>query len=573
MMIRKLFFATIVAGGLSGLGAAEFSRLEIGEVPAGKEFLGEMVLTRAKERTAFSDGGDTLKVSFRLDPKLEGEKYAVETKGGQSLVAAGRVRGLIYGAGALLRSVEWGERSFKVADGVKSGCPVKPIRCAYWARHFYNWYHMASTDELVRYAEDLALWGINTINYQFVYPAVDFEYSRPGDVERFERVSRELAKALAVRDIDIIAKGGNNQAPFDTDPKLRGEPNVDPKRGNNGFNVCPAKPGGMEFLLKQQRTALAKYEGVKLDWLFHWPFDEGGCECEKCRPWGGNGFLKMCKQLAAQNKAMRPEIRTLLCTWTFHDDEFEMLWKYLGTADSKWIDGLIIDSHGDFPKYPLEHKLPREVSIITFPEISMWGREPWGGFGAIAMPSRFERLFRQCEKVVSGYMFYSEGLFEDINKVTVTQLYVDPSRNWRDIVREYCRYELPGVDPDKFLELVVHLENGQVLPNFEKRSPTVANVGRGDIPHFNDFEGRCRYCLEEAEKAEKLAAEIEKSMSPSRRANWRWRQIRLRTIIDLSVNTERKWNTPIADKAYEELVRLYHADRTYGCIRSPIPYK
>lgn len=548
-------------------------RADVTALPADAAFVGDVLVDRAKERTAFAPTGRTLSVAYALDAALTGETYRVSVRGDRASIRAGRLRGLLFGTGKLLRSIEWRADSFSVPEGERTICPTKPIRIAYYARHFYNWYHMATAADLVRYTQDLALWGVNCVNCQLVFPVVDLKNAWGDDVKRYEAVSGRFADALARMDLGIVGGGGGNQAPDKTDPALRGEPNKDPKRGNMGFNVCPAKPGGLEFLLKQHRSYLDKSKGIRFEWLSHWPYDEGGCDCAICRPWGGNGYLKLCKTFAAQNALVYPKAKSLVSTWTFHDDEYELLYKYLATDESKWIGALNIDSHGDFPKYPLTHKLPRDIPIVTFPEISMWGREPWGGFGAIAMPARFERLFRQCERVVSGFMFYSEGLSEDLNKVVVTQLYDNPTRHWQDIIREYCRWEFPGVDPDRFVELVTHLENMHALPNFQKRTVGAQEVGRGADPVFADFEARCRYCLEEATKAEALSAELEKSLVPSRRACWRWRHIRLRTIIDKEIFAARKWNTPVADAAYRELVKIYNAKRTYSWLRPPIKDK
>ena len=570
-MSRPAFFALLLLSGAAGAASAyDGVKVDSSGVRTAQAFVGGILQTRVAERMTSATGTNTLAVAYVLDPSLAGERYRVMVKDGRAEVRAGRTRALIFGTGALLRRIAWADGAFAVADGVIDACPAKPFRMAYTARHFYNWYHMASTEQLVRYIEDLVLWGINSVHMQFAYPVVDLEYARPGDVERFERISHEFGAALARMDLDYIGYGGGNQAPFNTDPRLKAEPNVDPKRGNNGFNVCPAKPGGLEFLRRQQSAALARFKDVHSSWLEHWPFDEGGCACAACSPWGGNGYLSLCAALAADNAKACPGSKSLLSTWTFHDDEFARLYAYLAKPESDWIGAILVDSHGDFPKYVLEHELPRKIPIVTFPEISMWGREPWGGFGAVAMPSRFERLFRQCEKVVSGFQFYSEGLAEDLNKVVVTQLYCEPSRSWREIVRDYCRYEFPGVDPERFVTLVTHLENTQVLPNFDAKSNVMPNVGRGDVPHFDDFEARCRYCLDEARKGEALSAELERSLSSGRRNSWRWRQIRLRTVIDREIFTARSWHTPTSDAAYRELVKIYNADRTYGCIQPPI---
>ena len=553
--------------------AGEFTKLttDLSALPAQQAWIGSLVTSRAAERTTFSDRGPTFSISFVLDPKISGERSQICVKGPRAEIRAGRVRGLVFGAGALLRSMNWRSDSFTVAEGERTFEPKKPLRCAYYARHFYNWYHTASADELIHLTEDLELSGVNTIRFQFFFPSIDVIRSKEGDVQSFEQASRRLTDALERMDMDLVCLGGGNQAPDTAPAELRAAPQTDGKRGNGGFNVCPAKPGGFEYLTNLQQIALAKYEGVKINWFSHWPYDEGGCTCEKCRPWGGNGYLRLVKELAKQNRVQHPQARVLLGTWTFYDDEFELLYKYLATEDSKWIDALIVDAHGDFPKYVLNHKLPREVQIVTFPEISMWGRAPWSGFGGIAMPARFERIFRQCERVATGFICYSEGIYEDLNKFVVTQLYVDPSRHWQDIVREYCHWEFPGMDEIRFVELITLLEETQVLPDFKQKSSLdQLTVGHDETPVNGDFLEYCRECHAKATKAEALSAELEKALTPACRASWRWRQLRLRTIVDKEIFGARTLHTPVADEVYRELIKLYHAERTCPWVRSPL---
>ena len=142
-------------------------------LPPEKAFLGDIVLRRAQDRTAFSEKAGTLAVAFRLDASLKGDDAAVTVRDGRAVIRAGRVRGLVFGAGELLRAATWCEEGFSLDDGELAFRPVKPIRTAYWARHFHNWYHLATAAELKEYAEDLALWGVNGFKYQLCFPAVD----------------------------------------------------------------------------------------------------------------------------------------------------------------------------------------------------------------------------------------------------------------------------------------------------------------------------------------------------------------------------------------------------------------
>ena len=79
------------------------------------------------------------------------------------------------------------------------------------------------------------------------------------------------------------------------------------------------------------------------------------------------------------------------------------------------------------------------LPLLNFPEISMWGRAPWGGWGANPLPTRFETLWQQTNGSVVGGMPYSEGIYEDMNAVIAWQHYW-AGTNANDTLREYVRF-------------------------------------------------------------------------------------------------------------------------------------
>ena len=558
---------TVVAGvgvwaaSMSGAdaSAANFTRVasDVSALPAERRFVANVLEARIKERlqNEADAKGAALTVAYRLDPSLGGETAKVAVKGSRVEIAAARPRALFYGIARLMEEMRWSPTSFALEDGVWTVRPVKPIRLAYWARHFHNWYHMASADELKRYAEDMMLMGVNGFKYQYVYPSVNKAGARADEIVAFERISKEVYAHLQAMDADFLLGGGGNQVPSDTPEELRGAPETDEMRGNLGFNACPAKPKALELMLKLRRQALDGLvrDGVKPGWFLHWPFDEGGCECDACRPWGGNGFIGLCKRYDAMNKVTFPGVKTVLSTWVFHDDDYDGLWNYLAKSESKWIDGLMIDSHGDFPKYALEHPLPRKLPVITFPEISMYRRWPWGGYGAIAMPARFERLFRQCEKVADGFMFYSEGLSEDVNKFLVARIYSEPTSSWQAAMRAYARLFLPGIAPEDFVRYCAMLEESHEFP--------IQATQFGGEPPTEEFFATCGPRTREiAAFAEKL----DRDLLPSVRTTWRWRQLKLRADIDAHAANSRKLMTPAYERMARELIEMYHVDPEDG---------
>ena len=77
-------------------------------------------------------------------------------------------------------------------------------------------------------------------------------------------------------------------------------------------------------------------------------------------------------------------IKSIVSTWCYDTPpagEWAGLARFLET-DKSWLDYIMADSHTDFPRFPLDQGVPGGLPLVNFPEISMYGRTPWGGYGA-----------------------------------------------------------------------------------------------------------------------------------------------------------------------------------------------
>ncbi len=564
---------TILLLFLSSAAAAEYSRLDVdvSEIPAENAFLAELVSSRIYERTPPSPSGGIFRIVFAIDPTLSNETAAVRVRDGCAEVRGGRFRALVFGAGCLLRSICYGAKTFDVSSGEFAFRPAKSIREVYLARHFNTWYHRASAEELSRYVDDLVLCGVNSIKSFPTVAAVDRRFSDDSERQMFEATTRVLVRRIKNLDIGFAVSGGGNVSGKAIPKSIRAERyGPDVMRGFSDFSVCPEKPGGLEQLLSERREALKASEGLAIGEFVYWPYDEGGCACGKCSPWGGRGYLKLIERMAKMNGVAHPEARHIVSTWLFDDADWQGLYRYLQTQD--WVGGLVVDSHDKFPEYPLHHPVPKNIPIITFPEVSMWGRFPWGGTGATPLPRRFERLFREAEPVASGFSIYSEGLFDDVSKFEIAALYANPKISYRDALAEYCHYEFPGADAADFVRLCEMLEDIHCtsLDPAAHAGDTSNNSLANYVKFADDVELSRRASV--AEMAESLAEKVECAMLPCRRGTWRWRQIALRAKIDAAVYRARDIRPDAAVAAYRELIELYHAERQYHLMCEGCPF-
>lgn len=465
-------------------------------------------------------------------------------------VSGANESGVLYGLGKLLRNGSFKDGRFRPGSWRGVSSPAKPYRIVYLAPHFYNYYQCAPLDELKKYLEDLALLGFNGLKLGLpgslfssndqpsklpkVLNAEACLYFMSGGKEERETAANRInvlhayGKKLGMK--TIVSMGVNSGFP-DTPVELRAVP---PMRSYHYYDICPSAPGGLELILKNtEKRITVGYKDIEPDFILAWPYDEGGCACPACSPWGYNGMFRTTEKLLELYRKYFPNGKIIYGTWLFdHKEQGEWagLYRRFADGEGRWCDLLLADSHGDFPAYPLEHGLPEGKGLITFPEISMWGRQSWGEYGATAMPRRFFRLFHQSNRVTSGFKVYSEGRYEDINKEVVVGLYVNPSATVEEILRSYASFYMPGTDPNDFVKLCGLLEDNHEFPG-HKVTPDFS-----DIPE--DSEELAGYRRRAAEAC-RIADRMQSMILPSFRSSWRWRLVFLRAMIDREIFAER----------------------------------
>ena len=391
------------------------------------EVAARQITSKSNATVGLDASNAAIHIVVRVDTAIGPESFAIATlpsgdDGGVS-VTGGDARGVYYGLGKLLRGSSFGT-CFTPSSWRGYSSPVAPngFRAMYLATHLQNFYQAAPIDEVQTYIEDLALWGANTVT--LVLPWEEFDsFSDPKMVQQLQMMVKLFTVAQGTGlSVGLVAAA--NQG-FRTRPQ-----NIEacyplPNDHFGEFNakmpqVSVVKPGGTEYLLNNYRQLFQAFlkAGVALDFWVAWPYDEGGSACTVNGvsewPWGAVGFPNITHQVTLAAKHVFPKMRTIVSTWGFdrpESNEFSGLDSYIKRNPGAF-DFTMADSNTDFPAWPVKHRHgPGELPLLNFPEISMWGRTPWGGFGANPMPSRFQTLWEQADRLVSGGMPYSEGIY------------------------------------------------------------------------------------------------------------------------------------------------------------------
>ncbi len=489
-------------------------------------------------------GEAPLRVELAIEPGLGVEGFRIaDAPAGTIRIAGKDVLGLLAGVGKFLRTCRFDRGGFTPGSWRGMSVPTGSFRAIYAATHFMNFYEAAPEQEVQQYVQELGLWGCNTLIVHF--PTWSFKGFDDPAAQRNLRQIRGMfaaAKAVGMR-VGLVQCPNQGFASADKSIRATKFPDDWHRRGNFGVNCCPSMPVGREYLLKLYDDLFEQFKDSGLDYLVCWPYDEGGCGCAACWPWGAKGYLTISQDVTSRARKRFPQIRSILSTWMLDSPpagEWEGLNQALvGTKPA--FDAIMADSHTEFPRYPLEKGVPGGLTLTNFPEISMWGRSPWGGFGANPLPGRFQRLWEQTGGKVSGGMSYSEGIYEDINKAICLQFYWRPETKAEDTVREYIAFEYSPDAVEDLLQTVRLLET-----TWTARGP--ASI-----------------------QAQELIKRSEAKLTPQALAGWRWRVLRLRTVIDAELVARKdKMEGPVLKEAFEELTRIYHAEKTHSMpVRPP----
>ena len=532
------------------------------------ERVAEILSSRIQERTGIKptlNGKAACSVELDVQQGIGKEGFRIEdVSRGAVRVVGNDNRGLLYGVGKFLRSNTYQQGSLTLGSWRGTSVPENPLRGIYPATHFFNFYHVVPVEQLQRYMEDLTLWGFNLVIFGFDMHHYE-GIQDPAAQELLKRMN-VIGRAARNAGLDIGLGMAVNDAYANSPVALR----ADWTGGHDGYTkdlqlhyhleLCPNKPGSKELLLKWQEETFQAFKAVGVDYVIPWPYDNGGCTCSLCKPWGANGYLMMSEAIAEMARRDFPGCRIILSGWFFDrftPGEWDALEEKFGKEHPKWVDYFLVDDFTGVQRYsgkPPAHRAPGGLPLVGFPEFSMWGASPWGGFGANPLPAHYQELWNVGKDSLAGGWLSSEGIFEDLNKVLYAQFLWQKDRPAGSIMDEYIAYEFsPKVVP-KVRKAIEILER-----NYPRRTENLEKPDR-------------RFVLEHssgAEEALKLIRQADKQLSPRARASWRWRILYLRALIDVELAKNDYRVSPRCEQAMQELTKIYYAQKAYMAVSPP----
>ncbi|MBX3179488.1 MAG: hypothetical protein KF886_19200 [Candidatus Hydrogenedentes bacterium] len=373
------------------------------------------------------------------------EGYRVKTVSGRGaptvLVVGNDARGVLFGCGRLLQEMRMTRESVQLDAAVDiDTAPVTPLRGHQLGfRPKVNSYDGWTAPMWEQYYRDLIVFGTNAVELMpprtddaadsphfplpqidmmaemsqlakdygldlwIWYPALDEDYTKPETVEFALREWGEVFERLPHISVVFVPGGDPGHTP----------------------------PGVLFNLLEKQTANLQKHHPDAQMWMSPQSFDAAGTE------------------------------------------EFYALME----KQPKWLSGIVYGPQ-NFAMLPaLRERVPSNYPIRRYPDIthsiaSQFAVPNWDPAYALTenrevinpRPTQFAEIYRLWDHLAYGFLTYSEGCNDDVNKILWSALGWDPDVDVNGVMRAYARYFIGPELEESFAQGLLALERNWIGP-------------------------------------------------------------------------------------------------------------
>ena len=323
-----------------------------------------------------------------------------------------------------------------------------PLRECYCPAHFGNSYEAMGSREMAAYLGELKWMGFNRYGDWMVTTDIRNPYT-PDPIwhlarEQLERkkkafrVAQDLGFALNL----IVTP---NHVYLD---QLR--PQYEAKKSAKIFGqlVCPSHPEGRRLILENYARWFADLAdaGLRFSAFTAFAYDYGGCDCERCRPWILT-FARLMKEIHALALKSHPAIEPWFCSWWWTAEEHALFNNWAAREAPGWLKAMTL--HIEYGQTrPKDVAVPAGCRKLAFVHIGYGdqrGPDIYGHQGGVVAPQRLPATLRELRAMgADGFQAYSEGVFDDANKMLLAGLGSGQYRDADAALRAYARRYFPA---------------------------------------------------------------------------------------------------------------------------------
>jgi hypothetical protein len=433
--------------------------------------------------------------------KAEGFRIVLTQSNGKDvlwLIGADE-RGVIFAIGDFLRTAELSKKKilFSKSNEIATS-PVYPIRGHQLGyRNTANSWDAWTVNQFEKYIRELALFGTNSIEN------IPFQDDAPGPNMKVPRkeMNRRMSEICNDYGLDYWV-----WTPADVDLSDKNKFEAEVKKHAEFYKECP-----------------------RLDGVFFPGGDPGDNDPKYVMP-----FLE---RIAAELKKYHPNAGVWVSLQGFNNSQVDYFYNYLNENNPQWLTGVITGpSSPDLAE--TRFRLSAKYKHLSYPDITHTVRCQypvlnWDQAYALTegrevcnpQPFYYAKIHNRYAPFTDGFISYSDGVHDDVNKIVWSQLAWNPNKSVSSIMEEYARYFFGPSLATPAANGIIALERNWVGP------VEVNGAIETTFAFWQNLELK----------------------NPELKNNWRWQQLVMRSYYDTYTRRRKIYEQGLEMKADEAL--------------------
>ncbi len=438
----------------------------------------------------------------RRGPK---EGFTIAAEGNRVRVEGNDERGLLFGVGRLLQKLQVERNRADLPDGYReTTAPKVAIRGHQLGyRPKTNSYDAWDVPQWDQYIRELAVFGTNAI--ELIPPRSDDDDDSP----HFPLPKMDMMVEMS---------------------RICDEYGLDVWIWYPALDEDYSKPATVEFALKEWADVFRKLP--RIDAVFVPGGDPGHTHPKFLMP--------MLEKQTASLRKFHPKAQMWVAPQGFSTEWLQSFYEIL-RAEPKWLDGVVFGPQIRVSLAQLRASVPARYPIRHYPDIThslraQYAVRDWDFAYQVTEqrepinPRPFDEaaIFRHTNPRTVGFITYSEGCNDDVNKIVWSGLGWNPDADPAEILRDYSRFFIGHRMADGFAQGLLALERNW-------RGPLIAN--EGVYTTLQQFQA------------------MDHEATPAQQANWRFQQAQYRAHYDAYDRARLIHETALEAQAREKLAQ------------------
>lgn len=432
------------------------------------------------------------------------EGYTIRATARGVTISGNDARGILFGIGRLLRELRIARGSIQLPDGfAETSAPRYPLRGHQLGyRPKSNTYDAWSVPVFEQYIRDLAVFGSNAV--ELIPPRSDDAPDSPHFPLPPMRMMIELSRLLAAYGLDVWI-------------------------WYPAMDLDYSDPATVASALREWGDVFRQLP--RIDAVFVPGGDPG-----HTRPKYLMAFLE--KQTEVLHR-YHPRAQMWVSPQSFNQEWLDEFLAILRIEQPAWLTGVVFGPQSRISLPRLRAAVPPRYPIRNYPDIThniqcQFPVPDWDAAWALTegresinpRPLEEARISRELQPLTIGFISYSEGSNDDVNKFVWSALGWNPDADVTEILRQYSRYFIGGAFSESFAQGLLALERNW-------RGPLAANSG--------------------VDATLKQFQAMERAAPPAALRNWRFQQALYRAYYDAYTRQRLLYETMLEDEAMRQL--------------------